>query len=189
MKPIKNKFITKQSGAVLIVSMLMLLVVTMLGITSMSPTVMEEKMAGNNRQKQLAFQAAGAGLRTAEVWLNANITNVANFVTTFTAGAPAELYWLRRPSPGDALKPLTILNIYDSNQWAVGNSIQIAQALVPNQPRPRYIIEYMGQDGEPPLDPSEPDVRRYAFRVTAIGMGTDQVTSHVAQSTFRMPLF
>ena len=70
MNRINNRQIDKQSGAVLIVSLLMLLVTTMLGITSMSTAVMEEKMASNSRQKQLAFQAAESGLRFAETWPN-----------------------------------------------------------------------------------------------------------------------
>ena len=174
-----------QSGAVLIVSLLMLLVTTMLGITSMSTTVMEEKMAGNHRQKQLAFQAADSALRIAEEWMKTNIKTPFDFNTKFAAGAPAELYWQRHPNAKTALKPVGFVTS-DLSNWSVGNSIQVTQQLASGQPKPRYIIEYMGLDGEAPLNPAGPkDFRRRTFRITAIGTGTDQTTSYVAQSTFR----
>lgn len=187
MKANRNNLQHKQKGAVLIVSLLLLLVTTMLGITSMSTTVMEEKMAGNSRQKQLAFQAAEAGLRQAETWLNTNITTVTAFETLFNAGGTAELYWERQPNPGLASKPVAF-DIYNPNAWLIGNSIQTTQVLQSGQPNPRYIIEYMGRIGEAPLDVLVPDDRRFAFRVTALGEGTDGITSYVTRSTFRIPL-
>jgi len=59
----------KQQGAVLIVSLLILLVLTMIGITGTRTTTMEEKMVGNMRQQLISFQAAEAAIRDAENWL------------------------------------------------------------------------------------------------------------------------
>lgn len=59
----------KQNGVVLIISMIMLLMMTLLGVTAMKTALMEEKMAGNSRDTSLAFQAAETGLRDAEVWI------------------------------------------------------------------------------------------------------------------------
>ena len=59
-----------QSGAVLIVSLIMLLLLTLIGVTAMQTTSLEEKMAGNLRDKNLAFQAAESALRAAENSLN-----------------------------------------------------------------------------------------------------------------------
>ncbi len=56
----------KQTGAVLIVSLLMLTVMTMIGVTAMQSNLLQEKMAGNFRDSNLAFQAAEAGLRDGE---------------------------------------------------------------------------------------------------------------------------
>lgn len=52
-----------QKGAALIISLLILLVMTLIGITAVSTTSLEEKMAGNTRDLNLAFQAAESGLR------------------------------------------------------------------------------------------------------------------------------
>lgn len=58
-----------QHGAVLIVSLLLLVVLTLLGVAGMRNTTLEEKMAGNSRDIQLAFNAAEAALRQAESYL------------------------------------------------------------------------------------------------------------------------
>jgi len=60
----------KQNGAVLIISLVLLLVMTLLGLTSMQSTSLEERMAGNERHANVAFQAAEAALRGAEDWLD-----------------------------------------------------------------------------------------------------------------------
>ena len=57
---------TRESGAILVISLLLLLVMTLLGIAAMQTTGMEERMAGNTRNINLAFQGAEAGLRDAE---------------------------------------------------------------------------------------------------------------------------
>src|SRR6185369_1498016 len=50
----------------LVVALLMLLVMTVLGIAAMQVTRLEERMAGNSRDVNLAFQGAEAGLRDSE---------------------------------------------------------------------------------------------------------------------------
>ena len=178
---------TTQKGAVLIVSLLMLLVMTIIGVAGMSSTVMEEKMANNNRQKHLALQSASGALREAELWLSTNVTSVASFETLFS-GAPNELYWSRRPKSASPYRPAT-LNVLDGAAWGAGNSEIPASTLTSGtESPPRYMIEYVGRIGRPPLDITLPDNREYAFRITAIGWGMDDVTSYVVQSSVRMQL-
>ena len=55
-----------QSGAVLAISLIMLLLLTIIGVTATQVTGLEEKMAGNLRNQNLAFQAAEAALRAGE---------------------------------------------------------------------------------------------------------------------------
>lgn len=52
----------KQSGSVLIVSMLILLVLTVIGAAALNETVMEEKMASNFQQGNIAFQGAESAI-------------------------------------------------------------------------------------------------------------------------------
>ena len=56
----------RQRGAVLIVALVILLVLTILGVSSVQNTTMEERMAGNYRDRFTAFQAAEAALRRGE---------------------------------------------------------------------------------------------------------------------------
>ena len=51
-----------QRGAVLIVSMILLLIMTLIGVTGMSTTTLEEKMAANTQELNRAFQAGETAL-------------------------------------------------------------------------------------------------------------------------------
>lgn len=61
--------IQNQRGAALIAGLLILVILSILGITTMQSSVLQERMAGNLEQRDVAFQAAEAGLRDAEAWL------------------------------------------------------------------------------------------------------------------------
>ncbi|HVY80763.1 MAG TPA: PilX N-terminal domain-containing pilus assembly protein [Steroidobacteraceae bacterium] len=56
----------RQRGTALVTSLLLLLVLTVIGITAMQVTRMEERMAGNTRDLNMAFQGAEAALRNGE---------------------------------------------------------------------------------------------------------------------------
>lgn len=72
-----------ECGATLIISLIFLLLMTLIGVTSMQTTTLQERMTGNTRDRNLAFQAAEAGLRAGETWLDTQ----ANQVTAETAAA------------------------------------------------------------------------------------------------------
>lgn len=56
----------RQQGAVLIVALIFLVILTMLGVTAMTGTTMELRMAGNTRDLSIALQAAESAIRDAE---------------------------------------------------------------------------------------------------------------------------
>ncbi|MTW23046.1 pilus assembly PilX family protein [Allochromatium palmeri] len=60
----KNKY--SQQGAVLIVSLIMLLLLTIIGVSGMRGVTMQERMAGNLKEQYRSFQSAEAALRLAE---------------------------------------------------------------------------------------------------------------------------
>ena len=80
-----NPMAVRQTGAVLVVSLLILLVMTVLGVAAMGTTTLQERMANNNRQQQVAFQAAEAALRAAETYLGNTITSVTALNTNFNS--------------------------------------------------------------------------------------------------------
>lgn len=61
-----------EKGAVLITGLILLLLLTLLGVTAMQGTTLQERMAGNLEQQDLAFQAAEAGLRAGENYVETN---------------------------------------------------------------------------------------------------------------------
>lgn len=64
----------RERGAVLAVSLIMLLVVTLIAVSSMQGTILEEKMAGNARDRNLAFQTTESVIREAEISIEAVVS-------------------------------------------------------------------------------------------------------------------
>ena len=58
--------LSSNRGSALVVSLILLVVLTMLAVQGMRTNVMQERMAGNLRERNLAFQAAEAALRLGE---------------------------------------------------------------------------------------------------------------------------
>jgi hypothetical protein len=54
----KFNFRDRQQGAVLVMALVMLTVLTLIGVSSMSSSTLELKVAGNTQQHDIAFQAA-----------------------------------------------------------------------------------------------------------------------------------
>ena len=65
-RPMTALPINNQRGAILIIALIMLLVLTIIGLSSMRGTSLQESMAGNMRDSSLALQAAEAALRQGE---------------------------------------------------------------------------------------------------------------------------
>jgi len=59
-------FFKPQKGSILMLSLVMLLLITIVGTSAISVTTLDTKMAANVRDRQVAFQAAEAGLFEAE---------------------------------------------------------------------------------------------------------------------------
>jgi len=53
----------RQQGAILVTALIILVVMTLIGVTSMQSSTMEERMAGNMKEIHRSFQAAEAGMR------------------------------------------------------------------------------------------------------------------------------
>ncbi|MCU7844146.1 MAG: pilus assembly protein [Candidatus Thiodiazotropha sp. (ex Monitilora ramsayi)] len=62
-----------QRGAVLIFALVLLLIMTVLAISGVGNSTLEQRMSGNYSHAMTAFQAAEQGLRVAEEWLYDNL--------------------------------------------------------------------------------------------------------------------
>ena len=65
MKRTTNPGRRRQSGAALIVALVILVVLTLLGVTAMNTSSLQENIASNTQQQVHAFQAAETGLKRA----------------------------------------------------------------------------------------------------------------------------
>ena len=75
-----------QRGLSLITSLLFMVAALILGVSVMSINVMQERMIGNTKDRNLATQAAEAALRDAELDITDNITPATPFADNCTAG-------------------------------------------------------------------------------------------------------
>lgn len=64
-----------QRGASLVVGMILMVLITMLGLTTLGTSLLEERMAANARDRIRAFEAAEAALRLCESAIDPNTTS------------------------------------------------------------------------------------------------------------------
>jgi type IV pilus assembly protein PilX len=154
----------RQEGAVLVVVLVLLLVMTLLGLASLRGTVMEERMSGSMRDRSMAFQAAEAAMREAEALIFAN--GSAGFPAAGSATCSGNL--CDTPDPNNA------------ERWRNRNGAYWRDAAVNvGAPaiRPQYFIEYMGDAPSWPKCDSEIPVHALCmkprYRITA--RSTDDV--------------
>ena len=172
-------FTTQQRGSVLVVSLLILLVMTLLGITAMSTTTLEEKMAGNLRDKSIAFQAAEAALRDGEADLIKNNIAESSFVAACTDGLclPAAVGNPPQWEVVDWSASGTTTRKYGA---ATGTA-----ALTGVATPPRYIIELLRDiptsNGSLTMGIAAPQTKT-AYRITAVGYGSNAMTTVMLQA-------
>lgn len=159
---------TAQRGAALIVALVMLLAMTLLGVTAVRNTTLQERMAGNLRDSNLSFQAAERALRAGEEFLESPTIppfTGANGLLTMQDDAGLGSFW----------------SAYDwnTNGRTAANVDEVVAA-------PRYVIEEL-----PPV-PLAGGSERFAplldvgyFRVTARGVGGTADAVTILQTTYR----
>ena len=70
----------RQQGVALFIALVVLLIITILGISGLQTTTLEERMAASARDRDIAFQAAEAALAQAEIFVNGiGVTGLAPF--------------------------------------------------------------------------------------------------------------
>ncbi len=165
----------RQIGAVLVISLLILLVLTILGMSAMGTAGLEEKMAGNARAKDLSFQAAESGLRAGEARFQSGGAWALTIPTV--GGTGADKIWAKDATGISAADPRTA-------SWWSANAIALAGNFGDPDPDPRYVIEEYGFVPDPPYSPEARANRIgwFYFRVTAHGVVGNTAT--VLQSVY-----
>jgi type IV pilus assembly protein PilX len=127
--------IRNQNGAVLITGMVLLVLLTILGLVAMQGATLQERMAGNLEQQDIAFQAAEAALREAEAWIGIQVAGATLPAFDDTDG----LYQM--PSAGDPPHWKTV-------DWTNDSSYRDYAGGGLDTP-PKYIIEFVALVANP----------------------------------------
>lgn len=91
----------KQSGSALIISLILLVLLTIIGVSAMQNTTMQEVMSGNTKEMHRSFHAAELGLRRAEESASGNAACGNNFVANFLNASNPN--YTNLPATGDEL--------------------------------------------------------------------------------------
>lgn len=170
-----------QKGAVLFVSLILLLILTLIGITAARLQTGEEAMARNENNHQLAIQSAEAALRSGESTVG--LYAPADFLTNGNG-----LFDLLSEVQGGAAS--SIADTVDWNNPGTNTIVYAGPALgnAPTSPAPAQIII----ESLPPVADVQICTPSYGtggdcsvYRVTAHAAGGDGTSSATLQSIYR----
>jgi len=202
----------RQSGVVLVVCLVLLLVVTALGLSSMDSTSLEMKMASGFRDRSVAFEVTEEALSVAEAWLSETNLNDSDFYSTCTgsncfddtcANGLCAFYKASDPYTGGIAKlDCGTLSLEPPDtpvwRWAGGTdepnlwlSSTKSVAVDPSHPDvetdARYIIEFMCYADKNSTDTCETSADNCMpqFRVTAMARGLTDSSVVMLQTMFK----
>lgn len=171
----------QQTGASLVIALIFLVLLTLLGVTVASNNILQERMAGNTRQRDIAFQAAEHALKAADSVIKNAASNERKYIDAVIAATtpptkPAHLLLDGEDHDNDAGY------WKDSDVWTNTSSTEatgVSSSLVASQPR--YLFEQM------PTAPCPDDATKtcHYFRATAWGVGKSTDTVVILQAMYR----
>jgi type IV pilus assembly protein PilX len=188
-----------QRGASLIMIMLILTIISILGIAGIKISMMSERGARNDRDQQMAWEAAEAALLDAEQDISSASSTRSSIFTPVTneqafvegcgksgnsrglcamaiTGRPVWLTANFDFSDSSSGAPSTAYGTFTGRTFAAGSTgIQPFQS-------PRYVIEAIRDPAHRDSGDLSP---RYVYRVTAIGFGPRKDIQAVMQMIYR----
>ena len=165
----RGRSASSERGMVLISSLLLLLVVTILAVGLFRGFGIDEKIAGNTREKQLALNAAESSEQFAEWWISTG-ANGAGLVITPSCTAPAVAGTVGQvcanPLPNVTTLPWTAGVTYTLPTWGVNTNFALAG-------QPAFYIQQLA-----PLNASN------VYQIDAVGYGGSPNTTAIVEATF-----
>lgn len=172
-----------QRGFVLVVGLVILLVLTLIGVSAMRGTTLEEHMAGNTQERDLAFQAAEAALRASEQFVADNATKTALTSSsgytncaqnTSTNHCPPPVW--QQVFPVGQTPSSSDVNSYTGSLDGASAYYIVEKLNIPPQPGCSSVSQAAtGNGGHPTY-----------YRLTSEGIGKDGHTSVVLQTVYRI---
>lgn len=173
----------KQHGAVLVVSLLLLLVMTVLALASSQAGRMQERIAGSVRNQQLAFQSAEAGLRAGE-----RLVDSLTAAPAPCSSAPCEVYELGALTTDLGLT-YADQAFADQDWWDGHAQVYSGTALIGGDQLahqdPQFFVEELEEVTDSlTIPPTGPPPSRMYYRITSRAEGGNSAAQAVLQSTF-----
>ena len=192
---VKTGLIPQQQGAALVVSLIMLLLMTLVGVTTMQVTTVQEKMVSNSRDSNVAFQAAETALKRGEDYIRQIQMQKINFSNGCNTNAG-----LCKPTCSSIASSAAIVGVEcwvnADRQWrlvswadASGTTLEYGSDAIPvgagvttisELPdgsvarQPRYMIEDITPQGGGGLGTNQQTINSGWYRITAQGYGQAQ---------------
>jgi type IV pilus assembly protein PilX len=174
MNTLLKTSVSRQRGVVLVISLLMLLVLTMIGLAATRGTTIEQRMTANQNDQEVAFEAAEAALRAGE-------SELAGAATPNFAGNTAGAYTLSTMGTTN----WTNIDWNPSGTAVTGYTAGIQPTPIVN---PSYFIVYDssggGQTSGTSLNPSQPLSTNALYYIYARGVGLTGNTAVVLKSAY-----
>lgn len=192
-----------QQGISLVASLLMLIAVLLLGLSAAQIALQGEKASRNDRDRQIAFQAAEAALMDAELDIEHSPDAARSRSAIFSprkadgftdgcgsGGTNTFLGLCSRAAEGlpAVWQTVDFLDADPSSARSVpygkftGQIFQTGEGSLPGK-LPRYIIELMVYNK--PGEAADLSGRSYFYRITALGFGMRDTTQVVLQTFYR----
>lgn len=176
--------IRAEQGSALIVSLILMLVITIIGLTALQGTTMQTRMATAMRDRSLAFEAAEAALRDAQGWLAAQFAGGTKPDATDDGSTGV---WIVK-------EPQTAAGQDDYMEWTTANWTTVGQAyplqngavIAGLAGQPRVVIEewqFMSDDIEGTAVAMQRGIQNY--RITTNALGAAPETSVTLQALVR----
>ncbi|WP_330924181.1 pilus assembly PilX family protein [Candidatus Sororendozoicomonas aggregata] len=177
----------KQQGSVLLVSLMILLILTVAGLTVINSSSIEGKVTGQFIDHQVAFNAGEAALLAVEEWIEATALDLTAFTSRCTNGL------CFNGSDPDAIStcdthpsfPWKDTALWDDNT-RVGTLPITLDGVVFNT---RYLVEfrcYLPRESEgPDPDPASSNDWAQFFRISVLASGNVDTTRVMLQSTYK----
>jgi type IV pilus assembly protein PilX len=194
----------RQQGIALLISMMLLILVMLLGVSAAQLCLQGEKAARGERDRDVAFSAAEDALADAEIDIlggpegkgsPARAAAFAPDAAAFSADcAGADAAGLRaRAAVGQppVWQSVDLSGNEDGGACTATHGAYTGAAMATGEgflpfKKPRYLIERMACH-QPGDDASAAAATRYCYRVTVIGFGAKPGTEVVLQSVFSKP--
>jgi type IV pilus assembly protein PilX len=176
----------RQQGVVMAIALIMLLMLTIIGVTSMSSGNLQEVMARNMLDRNYAFQAGESGLRDAEIDVEINMAAGTNFDTSCTNGLCLPTASTGDPPVWESIDWDDSSVTRDFGEYTGGTPYK--NKLAPSlAAAPKYIVEYNDIACDPTVPGEElgTEVMYDKYRITSQATGRSDTARIRLQSTYR----